>query len=169
MCPAKVEPYSGPQSSYASVFAHGIFSVWLCTHGTYAAIWSTEMEAELLVELLTSWTVMLRSNPDSFNSVRGLGRQIDVLLDKAALYFRCQGCGVLLGTEGAFRVSIDCYDTAWSGHLEFEIGIVWYRIESSKCSSSEQCLIATAEGDDIEDQVFTSEVVRGSKDDFQCD
>ena len=76
---------------------------------------------------------------------------------------------MLLGAEGAFCVSIDCYDTAWSGHLEFEIDIVWHRIEASKCGSSEQCVIAAAEGDDIEDQVFASEVVRGSEDDFQCD
>ena len=76
---------------------------------------------------------------------------------------------MLLGTEGAFHVSIDCYETAWSGHLEFEISIVWHRIESSKCSSSEQCVIATVEGDDVEDQVFASEVVRRSEDDFQCD
>ena len=118
-----------------------------------------ETEAELLVKFLTSWTVILRSSPDSFNSVRGLGRRIDVLLGKAALNLHCQGRGVLLGTEGAFRVSIDYYDTTWSGNLEFEISIVWHRIESSKCSSSEQCVIATAEGDDIKDQVFTSEVV----------
>ena len=32
------------------------------------------MEAELLVELLTSWIVMLQSSPDSFDSVRELGR-----------------------------------------------------------------------------------------------
>ena len=48
--------------------------------------------------------------------------------------------------EGAFSVSIDCYDTAWSGHLKFEISVVWHRIESSECGSSEQCMIATAEG-----------------------
>ena len=76
---------------------------------------------------------------------------------------------MLLGTEGAFHVSIDCYDTAWSGHLEFEIGIVRHRIEASKCGLSEQCVIATAEGDDVEAQVFTSKVVRRSEDDFQCD
>ena len=111
----------------------------------------TETEAKLLVELLTTWTVMLRSSPDSFDSVRELGRRIKVLLEKAALYFCCQSCGVLLGIEGAFRVSIDCYDAAWTGHLELEISIVWHRIESIKCSSSEQCVIATAEGDDIED------------------
>ena len=58
---------------------------------------------------------------------------------------------MFLGTEGALRVSIDCYDTAWSGHLELEISIVRHRIESSKRGSSEQCVIAAAEGDDIED------------------
>ena len=76
---------------------------------------------------------------------------------------------MLIGTEGAFCVSIDCYDTAWSGHLELEISIVWHRIKSSKCGSSEQCVIATAEGDDIEDQFFASEIVRGSEDHSQCD
>ena len=76
---------------------------------------------------------------------------------------------MLLGTQGALRVSIDCYDTAWSGHLELEVGIVRHRIESSECGSSEQCVIATAEGDDIEDQLFASKVVRGSEDNLQCD
>ena len=58
---------------------------------------------------------------------------------------------MLLGTEGAFRVSINCYDAAWSGHLELEVSIMRHRIESSKCGSSEQCVIATAKRDDIED------------------
>ena len=123
-------------------------------------------EAELLDELLTSEVVMLQNSPDSLDSVRELGRRIKVLLDKAALYFCCQGRGVLLGTEGAFRVSIDCYYTAWSGHLELEISVVWHFIESSECSSPEQCVIATAEGDDIEDQVFALEVVWQTEDDF---
>ena len=70
---------------------------------------------------------------------------------EAALYFCCKGRGVLLGREEAFRVSIDCYNTAGSGHLELEVIIVRYRIESGKWGSSEQCVIATAEGDDIED------------------
>ena len=108
-------------------------------------------EAELLVKLLTSWTVLLQSSLDSIDSVRELSRCIKVLPEKVALYFCCEGSGVLLGTEGAFRVSIDCYDAAWSGHLELEISIVWHRIESSKCGSSEQCVIAAAKGDDIED------------------
>ena len=46
-------------------------------------------EAKLLVELLTSWGVLLQSSPNSFDSVRELGRQIKVLLEKAALYFCC--------------------------------------------------------------------------------
>ena len=58
---------------------------------------------------------------------------------------------MLLSMEGALRICIDCYDTARSGHLELEVGIVQHRIESSECGSSEQCMIATAEGDDIKD------------------
>ena len=45
----------------------------------------TETEAELLVELLTSWTVLLQSSTDSFDSVRELGCRIKVLPEKAAL------------------------------------------------------------------------------------
>ena len=65
---------------------------------------------------------------------------------------------MLLGAEGAFRVSIDCFDTTWSKHLELEISIVWYCVESSKRGSFEQCVVAAAEGDDIEDQLFALEV-----------
>ena len=58
---------------------------------------------------------------------------------------------MLLGMMGAFRISINCYDAAWSGHLELEVSIMWDRIESSECGSSEQCVVTTAERDDIED------------------
>ena len=34
----------------------------------------TGTEAELLVELLMSWTVLLQSSPDSFDCVQELGR-----------------------------------------------------------------------------------------------
>ena len=129
----------------------------------------TGMEDELLVKLLTSWTVLLQSSSNSFDSVRELGRLIEVLPEKDALCFCCEGSGVLLGTEGAFRVSIDCYDTVWSGHLELEIRVVWHHIESSECGSCEQCVIATTERDDIKDQLFASEIVRGSEDHLQCD
>ena len=58
---------------------------------------------------------------------------------------------MLLCSEGAFRVAIDSDDAAWAGHLELEISIVWHCVESSKRSSSEQCMIAATEWDDIKD------------------
>ena len=58
---------------------------------------------------------------------------------------------MLLCMEGAFRVSIYCNDATWTEHLELEISIMWHRVESSKRGSSEQCVVAAAEGDDIED------------------
>ena len=58
---------------------------------------------------------------------------------------------MLLCSEGAFHIAIDCYHTAWTGHLKLEISIVWHHIESSKRGSSEQCVIAAVEGDDIKD------------------
>ena len=56
-----------------------------------------------------------------------------------------------LCTEGALYVSIDCYNPTRTWHLELEVCVMRYRIESDKCGPSEQCVIATAEGDDIED------------------
>ena len=76
---------------------------------------------------------------------------------------------MLLSAEGALRVSIDCNDATWTGHVELQIGVVWDRIEAGKSGSSEQCVIAPAEGDDVEDQVFASEVVRRAEDYFQRD
>ena len=58
---------------------------------------------------------------------------------------------MLLRAERALCVSIDCDDPPRSWHLELEICIVWYRIESGKCGSPEQCMLATAERDYIED------------------
>ena len=49
----------------------------------------TGTEAELLVELLTSWAILAHGSPDSFDSVRELGRRIKVLLEKAVLCFCC--------------------------------------------------------------------------------
>ena len=76
---------------------------------------------------------------------------------------------MLLSTEGALHVSIYCSDAAWTGHLELQIGVVWDRIEAGEGGSSVQCVIADAERDDIEGEVFASEVVRRAEDDFQCD
>ena len=108
-------------------------------------------EAELLIDLLTSRAILLQCSPDPLNNVQGLGSQIMVLLEKAALYLCCQGSCVLLYTKGVLRVSIDCYDAAWTGHLELDISIVWYHVESCKHGSSEQCVVAAAEGDNIEE------------------
>ena len=57
---------------------------------------------------------------------------------------------MLLCSAGAFHIAIDCYDAAWTGHLELEISIVRHRVESSECGLSEQCVIAAAKWDDIE-------------------
>ena len=69
---------------------------------------------------------------------------------------------MLFSTEGAFHISICYNDAAWSGHLKLQIGIVRDYIKARESSSSEQCVITTAEGDDVEDQFFTSEVFRGA-------
>ena len=58
---------------------------------------------------------------------------------------------MLFHAERAFCVSIDCYDPPRSWHLELEVCVMRYRIEFFKCGSPEQCVIATAERDDIED------------------
>ena len=96
------------------------------------------MEAELLVELWTCRTILLWSTPDSLDGVHGLYCRIEGLPKEASLYFCCKGRSVLLRTEGALYVSIDCYNPVRSGHLELEVGIVWHRIESSECGSSKQ-------------------------------
>ena len=76
---------------------------------------------------------------------------------------------MLFCTERAFCVSIYCYDATWTGHLELEISIMWHRVESSERGSSKQCVVVAAEWDDIEDQLFTPEVIRGTEDHLQRD
>ena len=85
------------------------------------------------------------------------------------MYFRCKGRRVLLHSEGAFDVSIDRNYSSRAWHFELKVCVVRYRIELGECGSPKQCVIATAEGDDVEDQFFASEVDRGSEDNFQCD
>ena len=67
------------------------------------------------------------------------------------MYFYREGRSMFFRMEGAVCISVDCYDPARSWHLELKVCIVWYRIESSECGSSHQCVVATAERDDIED------------------
>ena len=58
---------------------------------------------------------------------------------------------MLFYSKGVVNISINSDDPARSWHLELEVCIMWYRIESSECGSSEQCMVATAERDDVED------------------
>ena len=84
------------------------------------------------------------------------------------MYFCRKGCSVLFCTERAVHISVDYYDPARAWHLGLEECVMWYRIELSECGSPEQCMIATAKGDDIEDHLFTSKIVQGSEDHLQC-
>ena len=67
------------------------------------------------------------------------------------MYFCRKGCSVFFCMERAVHISINYYDPVRAWHLELEVCIVWYRIESSECGSSEQCVVTTTERDDIED------------------
>ena len=104
----------------------------------YRRLVGTGMEAKLLVNLWTSWTVLLQSSSDSLDGVRGLYCRIEVLPKKATLYFYYKGRGVLLSTEGAFRISVDRDDSMRAWHLELEVCIMRHRIELCKRGSSEQ-------------------------------
>ena len=58
---------------------------------------------------------------------------------------------MLLHSERAFGVSADRDYSSRAWHLELEVRVVRNRIEFSECSSSEHCMITTAERDDIKD------------------
>ena len=105
----------------------------------------------MLGDLWTCWMILLQGTPDSLDGVWVLYHRIGGLPKKAALYFCREGRSVLLRMERALCVSINCYNPARSWHFELEVCIMWYRIESGKCGLFEQRMIATAEGDDIED------------------
>ena len=74
-----------------------------------------------LVKVQASRAILLHSSSDSFGGVWELGP------------------------------AINRDDAARTGHLEFMVGVMWHRVESSERSSPEQCLIITAKGDDVED------------------
>ena len=57
---------------------------------------------------------------------------------------------MLLCSERAFNVSIDRNDSSRAWHLELEVCIMLYHIESRKCGSPEQCMITTTERNYIE-------------------
>ena len=124
--------------------------VVMCARHKCQRLIGTRTEAEFLVKLWTSWTVLPQSSSDSLDGIRGLYCRIEILPKKAILYFCCKGLSVLLSMEGALRISVDRYYTAWSGHLELEVGVVRHHIQFSECGLSE-CMITTAERYDIED------------------
>ena len=95
--------------------------------------------------------ILLQGTPDSLEGVRGLYRRIGGLPQKAALHFCCKGRSVILHAEQAFCVSVNCYNPTRSWNFVLEVCIMQYCIEFGKCGSSEQCVIATTEGDDIKD------------------
>ena len=70
---------------------------------------------------------------------------------EAALYFCREGCRMLFCSKGAVHISVDSDDPVRSRHLVLGICIMWHCIESCQCGSSEQCVVAATEGDDIED------------------
>ena len=65
--------------------------------------------------------------------------------------FCYEGRSVLLRSERVLCVSIDCNNPTRSWHLELEVCVMRYRIESSKCGLPEQRVITTVERDYIED------------------
>ena len=70
---------------------------------------------------------------------------------------------MLLSMEGALRIPIYCDDAMRSRNFELQISIVQDCIKAGESSSSEQCMITTAKRDDLEDQLFASEVVWGAE------
>ena len=70
--------------------------------------------------------------------------------------------------EGVLHISIYCDDVAMSGNLEIQISIVQDCIEAGESSSPKQCVITTAKRDDVEVQIFASEVIWRDEYDFQC-
>ena len=111
----------------------------------------TGVGAALLCELGACQAVLLQITPGALEGVRVFNRRTGGLPEEATLCFYCEGRSMLLRAERALCVSVNCDDPPRSWHLELEVCIMRYRIESHKCGSSEQCMIATVERDDIED------------------
>ena len=58
---------------------------------------------------------------------------------------------MLLRSERAFGVSVDCDDSSRAWHLEREVCVVRHRVELCKRGTSEQSMIAAAEQNYVED------------------
>ena len=109
------------------------------------------MEVALLLDVRIHQIIQVMHGPGSFRYLVGSNVRRIIWLDKAAIHLDCEGHGVFFSTEGALHISIDCNNTARSRHLNLQISIVWDCIEVGKGSLSEQCVITTAERDDVED------------------
>ena len=121
--------------------------VW---HG-FCCLAGTGVGAALLCELGTCQAVLLQITPGALDSVWLFEGRTGELPREAALYFCCERCRVLLHSEGAFGVSIDRNYSSRAWHFELKVCVVRYRIELGECGSPEQCVIATAEWDYVED------------------
>ena len=75
---------------------------------------------------------------------------------------------MLFSMERVLHISINCDDAPRSGHFKLQISIVQDRIKMGESGSSEQCMVATSERNDIKDQFFTLEVVWRTEYYFQC-
>ena len=67
------------------------------------------------------------------------------------MYFCRESRCMFLRSEGALSVPVNRDDSSRAWHLELEVCVVRYRIELGECGSPEQCVIATAEWDYVED------------------
>ena len=67
------------------------------------------------------------------------------------MYFRCDSRRMILRSERVFGVSIERDDASRAWHLELEVCVVRHHIKLGICGSPEQCMIATAERDYVED------------------
>ena len=63
----------------------------------------------------------------------------------------CTSAAIAAVCSSVRSVSIDCDDASRAWHLELEVCVVRHRIELGKCGSREQCVLATAERDYVED------------------
>ena len=111
----------------------------------------TRVGVALLCELGTCQAVLLQITPGALDSVRVFNHRTGGLPEEAVLCFCCEGRSVHLYAERVLCVSVYCDDPPRSWHLELEVCIMQYRIESRKCGLSEQCMIATTERDYIKD------------------
>ena len=82
---------------------------------------------------------------------RGCIAELVVCLERLLCTFaaRATMCSSVRSERSVFPLTVMTPPRSW--HIELEVCVMRYRIEFCKCGSPEQCVIATAERDDIED------------------